>query len=83
MSDNDGVHARHCCSRHGCKYGDMKWDSEVEDWVPSDCPVANDCIKQEGPCQYCIDPVEARQDIKVILEEIEFVEGLYKTKETG
>ncbi|MDD4779153.1 MAG: hypothetical protein PHT02_00920 [Tissierellia bacterium] len=36
-----GVHASHCCIKHGCKYGDK------------DCPVVNRKIKQEYLCEYC------------------------------
>ena len=36
-----GVHARHCCVYHGCKYRDGK------------CPVVHEKIKQKGPCEDC------------------------------
>jgi hypothetical protein len=36
-----GVHKMHCCSKHGCKYGDR------------DCPVVNHLIDQEYPCADC------------------------------
>lgn len=39
--DKVGVHATHCCSKHGCKYGD------------SECPVERDEITQEYPCETC------------------------------
>lgn len=35
------VHTTHCCSRHGCKYGD------------NDCPVEKGLSKQEYPCEEC------------------------------
>lgn len=38
-----GVHAKHCCFEHGCKYGD------------DDCPVTNNLIKQETPCPDCVE----------------------------
>jgi len=38
-----GVHAAHCCAKHGCKYGD------------EDCPVFNLLIKQKHPCWDCDD----------------------------
>lgn len=41
---NDGTHAWHCCTEHGCKYGDI------------DCPVARPTggrIRQECPCERC------------------------------
>lgn len=34
-----GVHATHCCTKHGCKYG------------YKDCPVELDLIKQRYACQ--------------------------------
>jgi antitoxin component of MazEF toxin-antitoxin module len=36
-----GVHARHCCKRHGCKYGE------------DDCPVVKGRVVQDGPCHDC------------------------------
>lgn len=36
-----GVHQTHCCSIHGCKYGD------------DDCPVYLKEIKQAYPCESC------------------------------
>tara|TARA_R110000772_G_scaffold16535_5_gene46829 strand:- start:3571 stop:3966 length:396 start_codon:yes stop_codon:yes gene_type:complete len=39
--DNIGVHVNHCCSDHGCKYGDM------------DCPVAYGDAVQKYPCESC------------------------------
>ncbi len=36
-----GVHETHCCSKHGCKYGDSK------------CPVVTGKIKQKYPCEWC------------------------------
>jgi hypothetical protein len=38
-----GVHITHCCSKHGCKYGNSK------------CPVATGKVEQEYPCEYCRD----------------------------
>lgn len=35
------VHVAHCCAKHGCKY------------AHADCPVANDDMKQEHPCEFC------------------------------
>lgn len=56
---NVGVHATHCCRRHGCKYGDP------------DCPVVFNRVKQEYPCEDCGDdpifpdakPVTVRQHV--------------------
>lgn len=41
-----GVHRRHCCALHGCKYGN------------DDCPVTNRIIDQEYPCEECSDVEE-------------------------
>lgn len=38
-----GVHRTHCCSKHGCKYGNRH-----------KCPVQNGTIKQDFPCHDCI-----------------------------
>lgn len=35
------VHETHCCSEHGCKYGDI------------DCPVEIGLIKQRYKCEFC------------------------------
>lgn len=35
------VHTEHCCTRHGCKYGD------------SDCPVEKGRKGQSFPCEAC------------------------------
>ena len=39
--ENFGVHATHCCEKHGCKYGD------------EDCPVVLNLVKQLYPCEDC------------------------------
>ena len=39
--DKWGVHETHCCSKHGCKYGD------------ADCPVVLELVEQEYPCEWC------------------------------
>ena len=38
-----GVHQRHCCVLHSCKYGD------------EDCPVVDGTVRQEFPCESCHD----------------------------
>jgi hypothetical protein len=40
----DGVHAAHCCVRHGCKYAHRD---------DADCPVVEGRVKQEHPCEFC------------------------------
>ena len=39
--ENWGVHQTHCCSKHGCKYGQY------------DCPVMLDLVEQSSPCEWC------------------------------
>jgi hypothetical protein len=41
LPNNIGVHVRHCCVLHGCKYGDL------------DCPVELKTHRQEFPCETC------------------------------
>lgn len=51
--DRLGVHAAHCCSKHGCKYGQYPSES---------CPVVNGRVPQEFPCERCDEEAEeARQ----------------------
>lgn len=40
---NIGTHESHCCSTHGCKYGD------------DDCPVRMKLVFQDYPCEVCED----------------------------
>jgi hypothetical protein len=40
-SDKD-THTEHCCSKHGCKYGD------------EDCTVVSGVKSQSGPCEQCV-----------------------------
>lgn len=47
---NLGVHASHCCVRHGCKYGDL------------DCPIVGGAVSQEYPCEYCTMDEEEHED---------------------
>ena len=35
------VHAAHCCTKHGCKYG------------ANACPVVEKVVQQEHPCEFC------------------------------
>lgn len=39
--DRVGVHRTHCCTQHGCKYGNVE------------CPVVQGLVKQEFPCESC------------------------------
>jgi len=54
--DEYGVHAAHCCSKHGCKYGD------------DNCPVCDGTIEQKYPCIDCYDdnPLEPPLERDVI-----------------
>lgn len=48
--DMTGVHAAHCCAKHGCKYA-------LHD---ADCPVFRGVVEQEHPCEFCeIDDAES------------------------
>lgn len=49
--DERGVHQTHCCSKHGCKYGE------------DDCPVVTWEIIQECPCEYCDEEDELYPEI--------------------
>lgn len=44
--DRYGVHAGHCCVRHGCKYHYR---------FGPNCPVVTKRVKQEQPCAHCED----------------------------
>jgi hypothetical protein len=57
--DQAGVHVAHCCSRHGCKYGN------------AECPVAQDAVKQDYPCEACEVPDQALDKAVTRLHEIE------------
>lgn len=50
-----GVHAQHCCTRHGCKYGNPE------------CPVVRGRVAQEVPCSEC-ERREAR--VRVVAAEL-------------
>jgi hypothetical protein len=57
-----GVHASHCCIRHGCKYGDPH------------CPVAKTReVEQEYDCEQCDDDAEAqpvsREELRKLLAD--------------
>lgn len=41
------VHTRHCCQRHGCKYGD------------EDCSVETGRLEQDYPCERCHEEEES------------------------
>jgi hypothetical protein len=43
---SNGVHAAHCCIRHGCKYGDPQ------------CPVMKKVVTQEYDCEMCDEDAE-------------------------
>lgn len=62
---NIGTHTTHCCAKHGCKYGN------------TDCPVANNVIKQVYPCEDCIpgrDYEKVGADVKIVTYD-----GIYFT----
>lgn len=47
-----GVHASHCCSKHGCKYGD------------ADCPVVTGEAEQKYPCESCSEEYDEEKMLK-------------------
>lgn len=55
MVKNPEVHRTHCCSRHGCKYGDGM------------CPVAHKQIQQAYPCEFCYD--ESQDPVRSALQD--------------
>lgn len=50
------AHTEHCCSKHGCKYGQ------------ADCTVATGQKEQSHPCDYCAEEVKADRD--TLLDEV-------------
>lgn len=64
--DQWGVHSTHCCSKHGCKYGD------------NDCPVVLELVEQAYPCEWCREEENEILNHKTVtftttnLEEIKF-----------
>jgi hypothetical protein len=62
--DQIGVHTSHCCSLHGCKYGD------------SDCPVELGTHTQEYGCEDCVHPDIIRDRIAGLTKQAEVMEGL-------
>lgn len=58
-SDADGVHAAHCCTLHGCKYGD------------DDCAVLLQRVAQLYPCEDC----EAAKEREALTKEREALRG--------
>ena len=40
-TNKERIHAAHCCTEHGCKYGD------------DDCPVVSNKVTQMYPCIDC------------------------------
>jgi hypothetical protein len=62
--DKVGVHTTHCCSLHGCKYGN------------SNCPVVLGTHAQEYGCEDCVHPDIIRERIADLTKQLEHVEGL-------
>lgn len=56
-----GVHETHCCSSHGCKYGD------------NDCCVELGIAKQRYPCEFCNDEEQefSLEDMKKAIEMVQ------------
>lgn len=53
------VHTRHCCVRHGCKYGEE--DS---------CPVWLGYVNQENPCEQCNTELPSRPEKKILDQRV-------------
>lgn len=55
---SDGVHAAHCCARHGCRYGDAA------------CPVTAGAVEQMYACEYgtigdpCTGPIQVPDAVR-------------------
>jgi hypothetical protein len=63
--DKFGTHIEHCCSIHGCKYGDDM------------CPVANGIEQQTYPCESCdIAIEEMTNNINSIMNLIEVSQNI-------
>lgn len=57
---DDGVHAAHCCLRHGCKYGD------------DGCPVAKGLVEQDHACESCRSVDDVLAEIRALHDELEW-----------
>lgn len=60
--DTIGVHAAHCCKKHGCKYMD------------DDCPIVTGKVEQMYPCGECGSNLREAKDIFATLTGDERVE---------
>lgn len=56
--DHRGTHITHCCLQHGCVYR----------YAGESCPVVDEGVDQEYPCEYCDDLME---DIDEKIKELE------------
>lgn len=62
MVSNYGTHVSHCCSLHGCKYGN------------EDCPVANGEAEQDYLCEYCPESIDdAVSSVEASMESLKHV----------
>lgn len=63
---NIGVHATHCCKKHGCKYGDQN------------CPVELGIVKEVYPfqCEICYEDNTKKNDLIDILRWIPVTEKI-------
>jgi hypothetical protein len=72
-----GVHAAHCCHKHGCKYGAVV------------CPVENGAVKQEFPCEYCDEEANEENEtvdaiVSWLLERVRQIQaGSYPDEESA
>lgn len=58
-NDDSGVHVGHCCSKHGCKYGD------------DDCAVVVGTHEQAYACESCEPVWFLKEEIERLQKEIE------------
>ncbi len=71
------VHTEHCCSRHGCKYGD--WNGKGQPLAPPFqspdriCTVTSGAEPQSYPCEDCgYEDMETARTLKRLLSDGRF-----------
>lgn len=82
--DQTGVHATHCCPRHGCKYGYGMHEEELEcpvsqGTVPPLYPENNGCERCEMECEERGVSFELLQRVEVLLAQPEMQGVDYQT----
>lgn len=69
MAKEHGVHQRHCCALHGCKYGDK------------DCAVVLGIAKQDYTCEWCSD--DGIENTEQVEETLQIKEQIKQAKANG